>query len=232
VRHSTIAQYVTTDLARFAKPMFAVACMKFRRASLFKWSAKAPSARLSGRTRVRRREANDERPSGVPRLWKIFAKEGCSMKLGLVLAPIIFVATPVFAAAPPSEVTVALSPVGGSQQRGTALVTQSGNTLTVTLKMPTPAGQKMAENGQPMMMKTGPLAAHIHRGHCPNPQPQPLYALKPITSGSSTTTLTNTNLSTLTAGDYAIVVHSAANPQKMIACGDLKQANPTGTTTQ
>ncbi|MDB5043153.1 MAG: hypothetical protein JWN27_3879 [Candidatus Eremiobacteraeota bacterium] len=154
------------------------------------------------------------------------------MKLFLVLAPIAFLGAPLSAAAPPSEVTVTLSPLAGSQQRGTALLTQSGNTLAVTLKMPTPTGQKMSENGQPMMMKSSPLPAHIHRGRCPNPQPKPLYPLKPITSGSSTTTLTSTDLSKLTAGDYAIVVHSPANPQKMIACGDIKQANPTGTTTQ
>jgi hypothetical protein len=88
----------------------------------------------------------------------------------------------------------------------------------------------MSENGQPMIMKTPPLAADVHRGSCPKPQPQPLYPLKPITNGSSTTTLTKTSLSTLTAGDYAIVVHSPTNPQKMIACGDIKQANPAGTT--
>jgi hypothetical protein len=152
------------------------------------------------------------------------------MKLWLALGTVALLETPAFAAAPTSQVTVPLAPVAGAQQRGTAVLTQSGNALTVTLKMPPQHGSKMSENGQPMMMKTGPLAAHIHRGTCPNPQPQPLYPLKPVTQGSSTTTLTNTNLSKLTSGDYAIAVHPSTNSQKIIACGDIKQANPTGAT--
>lgn len=152
------------------------------------------------------------------------------MKLWLALGTVALLGTPVFAAAPVSQVTVPLAPVAGSHSSGTALLTQSGNALTVTLKMPPQGGQKMSENGQPMMMKTGALAAHIHRGSCPNPQPKPLYPLKPVTHGSSTTTLTNTNLSKLTSGDYAIAVHPSTSSEKIIACGDIKQANPTGTT--
>ncbi|MDB5028697.1 MAG: hypothetical protein JWO66_2386 [Candidatus Eremiobacteraeota bacterium] len=151
------------------------------------------------------------------------------MKLWLALAPIALVATaPVFAAAPTSQATVTLAPVGGAHQRGTALLTQSGNALTVVLKVPPPTGPKMAESGQPMMAKTGAQQAHIHRGSCPNPDPKPLYPLKPVTSGTSTTTLTNTDLTKLTSGNYAIVVHGSGG--KMVACGDIKQANPTGTT--
>jgi hypothetical protein len=150
------------------------------------------------------------------------------MKFWLALAPIALAATaPVSAAAPPSQVTVTLAPVGGSHQSGTALLTESGKALTVVLKVPPAAGKKMMESGQPMMMKTGPLQAHIHRGSCPNPDPKPLYPLKPVTSGSSTTTLTGTDLSKLTSGNYAIAVH---NSGKIVACGDIKQANPTGAT--
>jgi hypothetical protein len=150
------------------------------------------------------------------------------MKLWLALAPIALAATaPVLAAAPTSQATVTLAPVGGSQSRGTALLTQSGNALTVMLKLPPPAGKKIAETGQSMMMKAAPMPAHIHRGTCPNPDPKPLYPLKSVAGGSSTTTLTNTDLTKLTSGNYAIVVHNAG---KMVACGDIKQANPTGAT--
>jgi hypothetical protein len=157
------------------------------------------------------------------------------MRSLLTLGTLICLATPAFAAAPPqttpAQVTVTLAPVHGSNQRGTAVLTQRGNKLVVNVRMSMAHGSKMQESGSPMIMKTGPLGAHIHRGSCPNPQKQPLYPLNPVTNGTSTTTLTSTNLNNLTSGDYTISVHKSAHDTKNpIACGDIKLANPTGTT--
>jgi hypothetical protein len=154
--------------------------------------------------------------------------------LAFAMLSFIVPGVPVVAAAPaqtPSQVTVTLAPVRGSHQRGMATLTQRGNELIVTIHMPPSQGAKMPESGSPMMTKTGPLAAHIHRGRCPNPSKTPLYPLNPVTKGTSTTTLTSTTLSKLTSGDYTVSVHkSEHDTTNPIACGDITLANPTGTT--
>lgn len=157
------------------------------------------------------------------------------MRLLLTLSTLICFSTPAFAAAAPqakpAQATVTLAPVRGSNQRGIAVLTQRGDKLVVNVRMNMARGSKMQESGSPMMVKTGPLGAHIHRGSCPNPQKQPLYPLNPVTNGTSTTTLSSTNLNTLTSGDYTISVHkSVHDTRNPIACGDIKLANPTGTT--
>ncbi|MDB5092308.1 MAG: hypothetical protein JWO85_409 [Candidatus Eremiobacteraeota bacterium] len=156
------------------------------------------------------------------------------MRILLTLG-LVALTTPVLAATPaqngPTQVTVNLAPVRGSNQRGTAVLTQRGNTLTVAVHMNTPQGPKMKESGAPMVAKSGPLGAHIHSGSCPHPQKQPLYPLNPVTSGTSTTTLTTTSLNQLTSGAYTVSVHkSTHDPTNPVACGDIKLANPTGTT--
>ena len=156
------------------------------------------------------------------------------MRRSLTLGTLICFAAPAFAAAPqtnPAQATVTLAPIRGSNQHGMAVLTQRGNKLVVNVHMTMPQGSKMKESGSPMMVKTGPLGAHIHRGSCPNPEKQPLYPLNPVTNGTSTTTLTNTNLNKLTSGDYTISIHKSVHDTKNpIACGDIKLANPTGTT--
>jgi hypothetical protein len=152
------------------------------------------------------------------------------MKLLVTLGTLALLATPALAAAPTSQATVTLAPVGGSNARGTALLTQSAKTLEVGVTMKLPQGAKVPESGEPVMSKSvgAAMPAHIHRGSCPNPNPKPLYPLNPVIKGSSTTTLTQTDMSKLTSGNYAIVVYQKSG--KMIACGDIKQANPSGTT--
>jgi hypothetical protein len=156
------------------------------------------------------------------------------VRISMILCTSIACATAFATAAtqsPPSQVTVALAPVRGSDQRGTAILTQRGNKLIVNVRMSVPQGTKMQETGSPMMAKSGPLAAHIHRGSCPNPDKTPLYPLNPVTKGSSTTTLTSTTLDKLTGGNYTVSVHKSAHDIKNpIACGDIKLANPTGAT--
>jgi hypothetical protein len=150
------------------------------------------------------------------------------MRLLLTLGTVAFLATPALAAAPtqtsPAQVTVNLTPVRGASQRGTAVLTQRGDKLTVAIQMNIPHGQRRQESGSPMMMRTAPMGAHIHRGSCPNPQKQPLYPLNPVTNGTSTTTLTGTNLNKLTSGDYTVSIHKTTrDPKNAVACGDIKR---------
>lgn len=153
------------------------------------------------------------------------------MKLFLLLGIMMLCTAPALAAAAPTQATVTLAPVRGSKQHGTAVLTQRGNKLVVAIHMSMPQGTTMQESGSPTMMKTASLGAHIHRGTCPAPEKQPVYPLNPVTNGTSTTTLTHTSLDKLTSGEYTISVHkSAQDKTNPIACGDIKLANPTGTT--
>ncbi|MBV9103250.1 MAG: hypothetical protein JO060_06640 [Candidatus Eremiobacteraeota bacterium] len=135
----------------------------------------------------------------------------------LVLGSLLVMGTPI--GATPSQATVKLVPLRGSAARGTAVLTQQSGKLTVLIKMDqTMSGQKMPEG------------AHIHRGSCPNPDPKPLYPLEPVVKGTSTTTLESVDLATLTSGQYTVSVHKTTTGKTdPIACGDIKLANPSGT---
>ncbi|MBV9648409.1 MAG: CHRD domain-containing protein [Candidatus Eremiobacteraeota bacterium] len=126
----------------------------------------------------------------------------------------------------PSQVTVTMAAQNNSNERGTAVLSQTDKGLVVTLSL-TPAPSA----AQP---------AHIHEGTCAKLNPAPAYPLKNVTAGTtqsgsaagtSTTTLTNVTLDKLTKGDYAINVHKSASDLKTyVSCGDIKLANPSGTT--
>lgn len=132
------------------------------------------------------------------------------MKLLLSLTTVLLIASPAFAKAPMGSphATVTLAPVRGSSAHGMATLTQRGSRLVVAVKM-TPS--------------TVAMAAHIHRGSCPNPEKQPVYKLHTVTGGSSMTTLSNVTLDQLTKGSYTISVHkSATDTKNPVACGDIK----------
>ena len=157
------------------------------------------------------------------------------MRILLSFGAIAFLMTPagavLAAQTSPAQATVTLAPVRGANAHGMAVLTQRGNKLTVVIHMSTAHGPKMKESGAPTMTRTASMGAHIHRGSCPSPEKQPLYSLNPVVNGTSTTTLTSTNLTTLASGDYTLSVHkSTHDPKSPVACGDIKLANPTGTT--
>ena len=154
---------------------------------------------------------------------------------GVILFGAVLASATQISAVSPSQVTVRLAPVRGSGASGTAILTQQGGKLSIVIKMANRAmsGMKMQENGSPKMTPTQAEGAHIHRGSCPRPDPKPLYPLQPVVNGTSTTTLTNTDLNKLTSGQYTISVHKTKTDAKNpIACGDIKLANPTGTSAQ
>lgn len=110
--------------------------------------------------------------------------------------------------APPSTVTVHLTAQNGSGQSGTATLVQKGTGIVVTLMMAGIA-HGVAE------------PAHIHAGTCANLNPAPKYPLTNATQGTTTTTIPNVQLSSVTGGHYAINVHDPKNLARYVACGNI-----------
>jgi len=103
--------------------------------------------------------------------------------------------------------TFKISAQNDSGENGTATLTQSGDSLVVKVNV------TGGEGAQP---------AHIHKGTCAKLDPKPAYPLTTLADGTSTTTLKDLKLSTLTSGTYAINVHKSTTDIKdYVACGDL-----------
>lgn len=65
--------------------------------------------------------------------------------------------------------------------------------------------------------------AHIHLGSCAHLDPAPKYALNPVVSGTSSTTV-NASLSDLTSGSYALNIHQSAERANVyVSCADLRK---------
>ena len=124
-----------------------------------------------------------------------------------------------------SEATVTLVPENGSNETGTVTLSETKNGLVVTVTTD--------------VAPDSPQPAHIHKGSCAKLDPAPAFPLKMVTKGSnsmgaakgvSMTTLTDVTLAQLESGQYAINVHKSVPEAKTyVACGDIKNANPTGT---
>jgi hypothetical protein len=99
----------------------------------------------------------------------------------------------------------------GSGESGMATLTQAGDTLKVKLAI------KGGSGDQP---------AHIHKGTCAKLDPKPAYPLTTVMDGTSSTTLKDVKLSSLTSGTYAINVHKSTTDLKdYVACGNLTIAS-------
>ena len=108
-----------------------------------------------------------------------------------------------------SPVTVHLTAENKSGQSGTATLTQKGSSVVVTVTMTgIPSG--VAE------------PTHIHSGTCAKLDPAPKYPLTNSVDGTTTTTIPNVTLASLTGGNYAINLHNAKNLSIYVACGDIK----------
>lgn len=117
--------------------------------------------------------------------------------------------------AQPDTVTVTLNEQNGSGQSGTATLTMQGGTLMVTVNIS--GGSATAQ------------PAHIHKGTCANLDPKPAYPLTSVVNGTSQTSLSNTTLSELVNGQFAINIHkSGAEASVYVACGDIPNMFATG----
>jgi len=101
-------------------------------------------------------------------------------------------ATPASSAEAPVEIH--LNAMNGSAESGIAILTPQGAKTIVELKM----------SGAP----ADPQPAHFHSGTCENYGPRPLYPLRAVVKGGTTTTL-DVPIDKLLAGDLVINVHKS-----------------------
>jgi hypothetical protein len=93
-----------------------------------------------------------------------------------------------------TPVRIPLDAMNGSGETGVAILTADGAKTTVELQMKGGAGD--------------PQPAHFHTGTCDNYAPRPLYPLRAVVHGVSTTTL-DVPIEKLAAGDLVLNVHKS-----------------------
>jgi hypothetical protein len=117
-------------------------------------------------------------------------------------------AAPVSAADTPVEIH--LNAMNGSGESGIAILTSQGAKTIVELKM----------SGAP----ADPQPAHFHSGTCDNYGPRPLYPLRAVVKGGTTTTL-DVPIEKLLAGDLVINVHKSFDDiATVVSCTVAKKA--------
>lgn len=132
------------------------------------------------------------------------------IRLGLVAAGMLLLATTLAAAPSPAE-------RGIGEQNG------SGQIGTITLY---PRGHKTLVRVELYGEPTGAVEpAHIHWGECPKINPVPAYPLHSVVGGRSQT-LIDVPVSKLLDGHYSVNVHqSAKNLKHYVACGYLARGS-------
>jgi hypothetical protein len=93
-----------------------------------------------------------------------------------------------------APVRIPLEAIGGSGESGVAILTAQGAKTVVELQMKGGSGD--------------PQPAHFHNGTCEKYTPRPLYPLRSVVKGTSTTTL-EVPIEKLIAGDLVINVHKS-----------------------
>jgi len=99
-----------------------------------------------------------------------------------------------FASAADGPVRIPLDAIAGSGETGVAILTPQGAKTLVELQMKGGPGD--------------PQPAHFHNGTCDKYTPRPLYPLRSVVKGGSTTTL-DVPIEKLIAGDLVINVHKS-----------------------
>ena len=106
-------------------------------------------------------------------------------------------------------IKVAMNAQNGSNQSGSATVTDLGNGMVNVVLDITGSGT------------TDPQPAHIHLGTCANLDPNPAFPLSNAVDGKSVTEI-SADFAGFTATQYAINVHkSATEAQTYVSCGDI-----------
>ena len=137
-----------------------------------------------------------------------------TLVFGLVLGLLTFVALSGSAGAAVDPVTVQLKAQNGSNQSGTATLTDMGNNTTKVVV-------DLANS------PAGPQPLHIHDGTCANLNPTPKYPLTSLANGKSETTV-NVSLSALLAAPFAINAHKSTTEAAVyVSCGEIVAQAPT-----
>lgn len=106
------------------------------------------------------------------------------------------------ATAADAPLRIPLDAMNGSGETGVAILTPQGTHTLVELQMKGGSGE--------------PQPAHFHTGKCDKYQPRPLYMLRSVVKGGSTTTV-DVPFEKLTAGDLVINVHKSFDDIATIA---------------
>jgi hypothetical protein len=109
---------------------------------------------------------------------------------------------PAAAMAADGPVRIPLDAMNGTGESGVAILTPQGGKTVVELQMKGGSGD--------------PQPAHFHTGTCEKYGPRPLYPLRSVVKGASTTTL-DVPIEKLTAGDLVINVHKSFDDIATIA---------------
>jgi hypothetical protein len=126
--------------------------------------------------------------------------------IALTVAVFVMPAQPVIAA--DETVEVHLDGQAGSNEPGVVVLTAKGEKTLVVVHMKNPPGE--------------PQPAHFHTGTCANYTPRPLYPLKSVVHGESTTLL-DVPIAKLTGGDLVVNVHKSFEEVAVVAsCGVSK----------
>lgn len=124
-----------------------------------------------------------------------------------VIVPVLVAALALPAAAD-GPVRISLDARGGSGESGVAILTPDGAKTTVELQL----------KGR----SSDPQPAHFHTGTCDNYTPRPLYPLRAVIHGTSTTTL-DVPIDKLIAGDLVINVHKSFDDiATVVSCATSK----------
>ncbi len=127
----------------------------------------------------------------------------------LLLSAAVAAALGTAAAAAPSSLTVAMKALNGSNETGTAVITQQAAGVQVVVSL-----KNAPKDAQP---------THIHIGTCDNINKAPEYALVNTVNGKGTSVVNGVKLSDLMKGKYAINVHKSTSDLGTYAsCGDIK----------
>ena len=110
-------------------------------------------------------------------------------------------------AAMPAHVTVKMNAQNGSNENGTATLTQQADGVQVVIAL---------ENA------TGSQPSHIHAGTCAKLNPAPKYPLSNTVDGKGTTLVKGVTVADLVAGGFAVNVHkSASDLATYVSCGNI-----------
>jgi hypothetical protein len=119
-----------------------------------------------------------------------------------VLGLLCFAALSASAPAADAPVRIPLDAMNRSGESGVAILTPQGSKTQVELQMKGGSGD--------------PQPAHFHTGTCDNYAPRPLYPLRSVVKGGSTTTL-DVPIDKLIGGDLVINVHKSFDDIATIA---------------
>lgn len=120
----------------------------------------------------------------------------------------IALASSTVAMAAPTSITIPMKALNGSNQIGTAVVTQQADGVKVVVSL-----KNASASAEP---------THIHVGTCAKINAAPEYPLSNTVNGKSTSVVKGIKLADLLKSHYAINVHkSATEIATYVSCGDI-----------